>query len=93
MYSYSCWISVESLWREVEGSGLYSVDCNNLFVLYWLWFYVRRQNLHLLIGYLNLQPKYLEILMPPLISKWQQLPDSDRDLFPLLECFTSIAQV
>ena len=40
-----------------------------------------------------LQPKYLEILMPPLISKWQQLPDNDKDLFPLLECFTSIAQV
>ncbi|CAK9221083.1 unnamed protein product [Sphagnum troendelagicum] len=36
--------------------------------------------------------KYLEILMPPLIAKWQQLPDSDKDLFPLLECFTSIAQ-
>jgi hypothetical protein len=31
--------------------------------------------------------------MPPLISKWQQLPDNDKDLFPLLECFTSIAQV
>ncbi|XP_044508458.1 transportin-1-like [Mangifera indica] len=38
------------------------------------------------------QPTYLEILMPPLITKWQQLPNSDRDLFPLLECFTSIAQ-
>ncbi|KAG0590810.1 hypothetical protein KC19_1G128300 [Ceratodon purpureus] len=37
-------------------------------------------------------PKYLEILMPPLISKWQQLSDSDKDLFPLLECFTSLAQ-
>ncbi|GLJ54534.1 hypothetical protein SUGI_1171160 [Cryptomeria japonica] len=42
-------------------------------------------------GELN-QPKYLEILMPPLIAKWQQHSDSDRDLFPLLECFTSIAQ-
>ncbi|KAL6501642.1 Transportin-1 [Orobanche gracilis] len=42
-------------------------------------------------GELN-QPKYLEILMPPLIAKWQQLSDSDKDLFPLLECFTSIAQ-
>ncbi|MCE0481866.1 Transportin-1 [Datura stramonium] len=42
-------------------------------------------------GELN-QPKYLEILMPPLIAKWQQLPNSDKDLFPLLECFTSIAQ-
>ncbi|KAL4199668.1 hypothetical protein AMTRI_Chr03g52360 [Amborella trichopoda] len=38
------------------------------------------------------QPGYLEILMPPLISKWQQLTNSDKDLFPLLECFTSIAQ-
>ncbi|XP_039127220.1 transportin-1 [Dioscorea cayenensis subsp. rotundata] len=38
------------------------------------------------------QPKYLDILMPPLIAKWQQLSNSDKDLFPLLECFTSIAQ-
>ncbi|KAK6117102.1 hypothetical protein DH2020_049147 [Rehmannia glutinosa] len=42
-------------------------------------------------GELN-QPAYLEILMPPLIAKWQQLSNSDKDLFPLLECFTSIAQ-
>ncbi|CAH9125944.1 unnamed protein product [Cuscuta epithymum] len=42
-------------------------------------------------GELN-QPRYLEILMPPLIAKWQQVSDSDKDLFPLLECFTSIAQ-
>lgn len=38
------------------------------------------------------QAEYLDILMPPLIAKWQQLSDSDKDLFPLLECFTSIAQ-
>lgn len=38
------------------------------------------------------QPAYLEILMPPLIAKWQQLSNGDKDLFPLLECFTSIAQ-
>lgn len=38
------------------------------------------------------QPNYLEILMPPLIGKWQQLSNSDKDIFPLLECFTSIAQ-
>ncbi|XP_038692602.1 transportin-1-like isoform X1 [Tripterygium wilfordii] len=38
------------------------------------------------------QPTYLDILMPPLITKWQQLSNSDKDLFPLLECFTSIAQ-
>ncbi|KAL3539108.1 hypothetical protein ACH5RR_002474 [Cinchona calisaya] len=42
-------------------------------------------------GELN-QPKYLEILMPPLIAKWQQLSNSDKDILPLLECFTSIAQ-
>lgn len=41
----------------------------------------------------DLQPKYLEILMPPLIAKWQQLSSSDKDLFPLLECFTSISHV
>ncbi|KAF7810758.1 transportin-1 isoform X1 [Senna tora] len=41
-------------------------------------------------GQLN-QPGYLDILMPPLIEKWQQLSDADKDLFPLLECFTSIA--
>jgi transportin-1 len=46
------------------------------------------------IDYLgNFQPAYLAILMPPLIAKWQQLSNSDKDLFPLLECFTSIAQV
>ncbi|KAK4422690.1 Transportin-1 [Sesamum alatum] len=28
------------------------------------------------------QPTYLEILMPPLIAKWQQLSNSDKDLFP-----------
>ncbi|XP_034681987.1 transportin-1-like isoform X2 [Vitis riparia] len=38
------------------------------------------------------QPTYLDILMPPLIAKWQQLSNSDKDIFPLLECFTSIAQ-
>ncbi|GMN38220.1 hypothetical protein TIFTF001_007452 [Ficus carica] len=42
-------------------------------------------------GELN-QPAYLEILMPPLIAKWQQLLNADKDLFPLLECFTSISQ-
>jgi hypothetical protein len=41
----------------------------------------------------NLQRNYLDILMPPLIAKWQQLSNSDKDIFPLLECFTSIAQV
>eukprot|EP00245_Coleochaete_scutata_P005591 TRINITY_DN19250_c0_g1_i1.p1 TRINITY_DN19250_c0_g1~~TRINITY_DN19250_c0_g1_i1.p1 ORF type:complete len:894 (-),score=159.66 TRINITY_DN19250_c0_g1_i1:1054-3735(-) len=38
------------------------------------------------------EPRYLEIIMPPLIGKWQELQDSDKDLFPLLECLTSVAQ-
>ncbi|GAB4850713.1 hypothetical protein Ancab_030013 [Ancistrocladus abbreviatus] len=38
------------------------------------------------------QPSYLEVLMPPLIAKWQQFSNSDKDIFPLLECLTSIAQ-
>lgn len=41
----------------------------------------------------DLQPMHLDVLMPPLIAKWQQLSNADKDLFPLLECFTSIAQV
>ncbi|KAK9075913.1 hypothetical protein SSX86_004243 [Deinandra increscens subsp. villosa] len=47
---------------------------------------------HLMCAYGKYQPNCLEILMPPLIAKWQQLSNSDKDLFPLLECFTSIAQ-
>ncbi|CAF2098884.1 unnamed protein product, partial [Brassica rapa] len=39
------------------------------------------------------KPAYLEILMPALVAKWQQLSNSDKDLFPLLECFTSISQI
>ncbi|TPX42334.1 hypothetical protein SeMB42_g05170 [Synchytrium endobioticum] len=40
--------------------------------------------------YLN-RPEYIEILMPPLISFWQKLGDDDRDIFPLLECLSSVA--
>lgn len=37
------------------------------------------------------QQKYIDILMPPIIKKWNSLQDGDRDLFPLLECLSSIA--
>jgi len=30
--------------------------------------------------------------MPPLVLKWQALGDTDRELLPLLECLTSLAQ-
>ncbi|CAG8553062.1 7040_t:CDS:10 [Diversispora eburnea] len=34
--------------------------------------------------------EYIDILMPPLIEKWHLLKDDDRDLFPLLECLSSV---
>lgn len=37
------------------------------------------------------QQKYIDLLMPPIIKKWNSLQDGDRDLFPLLECLSSIA--
>lgn len=35
-------------------------------------------------------PGLLQILMPPLIERWQKLADDDQDLIPLLECLSSI---
>ena len=37
------------------------------------------------------QPSLLQILMPPLQEKWASIPDTDRELQPLFECFTSLA--
>ena len=31
------------------------------------------------------------MLMPPLLEKWNSLKDEDKDLFPLLECLSSVA--
>lgn len=36
------------------------------------------------------QPDYVRVLMPPLISKWQNLTDDDVDLIPLFECLSSV---
>eukprot|EP01112_Ceratiomyxa_fruticulosa_P017712 TRINITY_DN5573_c0_g3_i1.p1 TRINITY_DN5573_c0_g3~~TRINITY_DN5573_c0_g3_i1.p1 ORF type:complete len:897 (-),score=174.50 TRINITY_DN5573_c0_g3_i1:289-2979(-) len=36
-------------------------------------------------------PEYINILLPPLINKWNILSDDDRRLLPLLECLTSVA--
>ena len=30
--------------------------------------------------------EYIELLMPPLIERWNVLKNDDKDLFPLLEC-------
>ncbi|MGH0170755.1 UNVERIFIED_CONTAM: hypothetical protein FKN15_060316 [Acipenser sinensis] len=37
------------------------------------------------VGHHLNKPEYIEMLMPPLIQKWNQLKDEDKDLFPLLE--------
>ena len=37
------------------------------------------------------RPEYIEKLMPPLIDKWNALRDEDKNLFPLLECLSSVA--
>ncbi|KAJ8950269.1 hypothetical protein NQ318_021123 [Aromia moschata] len=37
------------------------------------------------------KPDFINLLMPPLIHKWNILKDEDKDLFPLLECLSSVA--
>ncbi|KAI9484057.1 MAG: armadillo-type protein [Benjaminiella poitrasii] len=37
------------------------------------------------------EPALIAVLMPPLISKWNKLNNTDSDLFPLLGCLTDIA--
>ena len=31
------------------------------------------------------QPELIEVLMPPLLNRWNQIPDDDNGIFPLLE--------
>ncbi|CAI2335473.1 unnamed protein product [Caenorhabditis sp. 36 PRJEB53466] len=35
-------------------------------------------------------PHYVQMLMPPLMQKWERLNDEDKELFPLLECISAI---
>ncbi|ORX78846.1 transportin-2-like protein [Anaeromyces robustus] len=37
------------------------------------------------------QPELIEILMPPLNDRWNQISDDDNGIFPLLECLSSVA--
>ncbi|CEP10171.1 hypothetical protein [Parasitella parasitica] len=37
------------------------------------------------------EPNFIAVLMPPLISRWNSLADTDSNLFPLLACLTDIA--
>lgn len=41
--------------------------------------------------YLNTNSNFINLLLPPLIEKWQLLKDDDKDLWPLLECMSSVA--
>ncbi|XP_011405788.1 PREDICTED: transportin-1 isoform X2 [Amphimedon queenslandica] len=34
---------------------------------------------------------YIDLLMPPMLQKWYSLSDDDKNLFPLLECLSSVA--
>lgn len=43
------------------------------------------------VGHHLNNPDYINLLMPPLIHKWNVLKDEDKDLFPLLECLSSVA--
>jgi len=43
------------------------------------------------VGHHLNKPEYISLLMPPLIQKWNILKDEDKDLFPLLECLSSVA--
>ncbi|UYV65620.1 TNPO1 [Cordylochernes scorpioides] len=43
------------------------------------------------VGHHLNKPEYITLLMPPLIQKWNVLNDDDKDLFPLLECLSSVA--
>lgn len=43
------------------------------------------------VGHHLNKPEYISLLMPPLIQKWNMLKDEDKDLFPLLECLSSVA--
>ncbi|KAJ3307219.1 hypothetical protein HDV03_001704 [Kappamyces sp. JEL0829] len=37
------------------------------------------------------QPQFIQQFMPPLLQKWSSVPDEDYDLFPLLECLSSVS--
>lgn len=102
--SWSCWRRAESgmlfllvIHRTID--LLPQPIVFSFFPFYFSWFIIKYflfcfKDISIPTSFLfSMQPVYLDILMPPLIEKWQQLSNSDKDLFPLLECFTSIAHV
>lgn len=43
------------------------------------------------VGHNLNKQEYEDLLMPALFGKWNSLKDDDKDLFPLLECLSSVA--
>ncbi|ODQ79865.1 hypothetical protein BABINDRAFT_161543 [Babjeviella inositovora NRRL Y-12698] len=43
------------------------------------------------VGSLLTEKNYADMLLPNLIAKWQRLDDEDEELWPLLECMSSVA--
>ncbi|BHF69285.1 Transportin-1 [Sparganum proliferum] len=43
------------------------------------------------VGHHLNRKEYEDLLMPALFAKWNALKDDDKDLFPLLECLSSVA--
>jgi len=43
------------------------------------------------VGHHLNKPQYIDILMPPLMDKWNLVKDDDKDIIYLLECLSSIA--
>ncbi|VDQ14145.1 unnamed protein product [Trichobilharzia regenti] len=43
------------------------------------------------VGHHLNRPDFVEMLMPPLFEKWNALRDDEKNLFPLLECLSSMA--
>ncbi|KAF0982935.1 hypothetical protein FDP41_010914 [Naegleria fowleri] len=37
------------------------------------------------------KPVFIQLIIPPLITKWNSLSDDDKDLLPLLECLTGVS--
>lgn len=36
------------------------------------------------------KPEFISMLLPPLLHRWQALPDNHKDLLPLFECLASV---
>lgn len=80
-----CGVAVLQIILETLANACATYGRKNLRILY-----DALSTLAELVGNELAEPSLLRIFMPPLVAKWQSLADTDRDLLPLLECFTGI---